>query len=89
LRSVTTKRFRDAYAALPAVAKKKAKEAYQRWKKNPFHPSLSFKQIHTTEPIFSLRVGIAYRALGRKEKDTMIWFWIGSHENYNTLLKQK
>ncbi len=74
MRSVTTKRFRDTYSALPTVAKKKVKDTYQRWKKNPFHPSLSFKQIHNNEPIFSVRIGIAYRALGMKDKNTIIWF---------------
>ena len=88
MRSVTTERFRKAYAALPFVAKKKAKDAYQRWKKNQFHPTLSFKQIHPTEPVFSVRISKSYRALGRKEKNTMIWFWIGSHEVYNNLLRQ-
>ena len=68
MRSVTTDRFRKAYAALPTAAKKKARDSYQRWRKDPFHPSLSFKQIHATEQIFSVRIGIAYRALGRKDK---------------------
>jgi hypothetical protein len=88
LRSVTTERFRKAYLALPVTVKTRAKEAYQRWKKNPFHASLSFKQIHDALPIYSVRIGLNYRALGRKDKNTMIWFWIGSHEDYNTLIKQ-
>ncbi|MBX2967425.1 MAG: hypothetical protein KF845_14880 [Cyclobacteriaceae bacterium] len=88
MRSVTTAGFRKAYQALPASVKKKAKDAYKRWKKDPFHVSLNFKQIHNTLPIFSVRIGLSYRALGRKEKNTLIWFWIGSHEDYNNLIKQ-
>lgn len=88
MRSRTTERFRKAYNALPIAAKKKAEDTFKRWKKDPFHPSFSFKQVHTTELIFSVRIGITYRALARKDKNTMIWFWIGSHEEYNNLLKR-
>ena len=88
MRSVTTERFRKAYGAFSVSTRKKTKDAYQRWKKDPFHPSLNFKKVHNTLPIFSVRIGNSYRALGVKDKNTMIWFWIGSHEDYNTMLKQ-
>jgi len=29
-----------------------------------------------------------WRALGVRAGDDMIWFWIGSHEDYNSLLGQ-
>jgi hypothetical protein len=32
-------------------------------------------------------VGIGYRAVATLDGDTFIWFWIGSHADYDTLLK--
>ncbi|WP_438834736.1 ParE family toxin-like protein [Chryseosolibacter histidini] len=54
----------------------------------PFHPGLAFKQISTHQSIYSVRIGLSYRALGIKEGNSVVWFWIGSHEDYNTLIKQ-
>ncbi len=88
MRSVTTERFRKAYERLPANVKLKAREVYARWNKNLYHPSLNYKQIHKTKSIYAVRVGNSYRALGVKNKNTMIWFWIGSHEEYNNLISQ-
>jgi hypothetical protein len=86
--SRTTKRFREAFAELPSHVQRKAREAYRLWQQNPQHPSLQFKQIHTREPIYSVRVGIGWRALGVKSDDAMVWFWIGSHAGYDKLLSK-
>jgi hypothetical protein len=86
--SVTTERFRKSLDNLPIKIGNKASQAYALWKSEPFHPTLNFKQIHEREPIYSVRIGFSFRAIGRKEGDTMIWFWIGSHEDYNNLINQ-
>ena len=52
----------------------------------PLHPGLRFKQVHPTLPIYSVRVSLDYRALGVREGDSVIWFWIGSHSEYERLL---
>jgi hypothetical protein len=88
LKSVTTNRFRKALASLPAEVQQRSRTSYQQWKQNPSHPALHFKQVHNQKPIYSVRVGLSYRAVGIKEENTMIWFWIGSHEDYNNLLAQ-
>ena len=88
MRSVTTARFRKAFEKLPPDIQQRARQAYNLWKENPYHPGLHFKQIHQTQLIFSVRVSLSYRAMGIKEEDEMIWFWIGSHEEYNNLIKQ-
>lgn len=64
----------------------KARENYRLWQENPYHPSLQFKQIHTARPIFSVRIGIGWRAVGVKHDETMIWFGIGSHADYDRLI---
>lgn len=76
--SVTTAQFRKTFANLSENTKETARKAYKLWKENPKHPGLQFKQIHTSQPIYSVRIGLAYRAIGVKEDNTMIWFWVGS-----------
>jgi mRNA-degrading endonuclease RelE of RelBE toxin-antitoxin system len=84
--SVTTEKFRKALSKLPIDIQEKANCAYKIWLDDPFHPSLHFKRVHPNEQIYSVRVGLYHRALGVKEHDSMIWFWIGSHEEYNSII---
>lgn len=86
--SKTSSRFWKSYKRLPEHIKKEAKNSYRQFKKNPYHPSLRFKQIHPTRPIFSIRISMDYRALGIKQNNVILWFWIGSHNNYDNLIKQ-
>jgi len=71
---------------MPPDVQQQAKEAYKRWIENPSHPALRFKSVHPSEPVFSVRVSLHYRALGVQEGESMIWFWIGSHGDYDRLL---
>jgi hypothetical protein len=88
MKSRTTRRFRELFAALPRHVQRQAREAYKLFRQNPAHPGLRFKQVHKTPPIYSARVGIGHRALGALDGDTVIWFWVGSHAGYSTLLGQ-
>ena len=71
----------------PAEIRERARSAYRRFAVNPSHPSLQFKRVHTVEPLYSVRIALGYRALAMKEHDTLIWFWIGRHDEYERLLK--
>lgn len=51
------------------------------------YPSLHFKLIHGHEALYSVRIGRGWRALGLLEGDRMSWFWIGSHAEYDELVK--
>ncbi|MEM9089742.1 MAG: hypothetical protein AAGC93_13465 [Cyanobacteria bacterium P01_F01_bin.53] len=88
MKSRTTAKFRKAFANLPASVQKQARQAYRQFQQDPAHPSLRFKQVHSTLPIYSARVSKSYRAVGQRDGDTMIWFWIGSHAEYDKLLSQ-
>jgi len=83
-----TEEFIERFRKLPAGVKQTARKNYKLWKRNPSHPSLDFKRVHTTRPIYSIRVGIGWRALGTKEGDTILWFWIGPHNAYDKLIDQ-
>lgn len=85
--SKTTRRFRDAYRRLPEHVQRRAREAYRRFKDNPSHPSLHFKQVHATQPIYAARVGLGYRAVGVIDGEAVVWFWIGTHAEYDQLLR--
>lgn len=88
MKSVTTIRFRKCLDKLPKEVRQRARQAYQVWKHNHNSPGLHFKQVDNKQPIYSVRVGLSYRAPGIKEEETMIWFLIGSHEDYNNLISQ-
>jgi hypothetical protein len=86
LRSRRTKRFRALFDALPAEAQRQARADYQLFQQNPRHPSLHFKSIGRRDPaIYSARAGAHYRAIGLLQDNTVTWFWIGTHEEYNKL----
>jgi hypothetical protein len=35
-----------------------------------------------------VRVGLNYRAVGVRDGQDVIWFWIGSHAEYDKLIQQ-
>jgi mRNA-degrading endonuclease RelE of RelBE toxin-antitoxin system len=86
MNSFTSERFRKAFRRLPPPIRKQAREAYQQFKADPYHPSLHFKKVGKNQPIYSARVNLDYRVLGIWQGNDMIWFWIGSHAEYDTIL---
>ena len=87
MKSRTTSAFRRLFSSLPVEIREHARTAYQLFVADPYHPGLHFKRVHDKKPIFSARVGRSYRAVGlREETDVIVWFWIGPHEQYETLL---
>lgn len=87
MKSKTLPSFWKAYRKLTKDIKHHAKKTYEIWRKNPFHPSLHFKCISQEENMWSLRVSRGYRALCIFEKDLVVWFWIGSHDKYDRLIR--
>ena len=88
MNSHVTRRFREAFAELPQPIQRRARAAYKLFEQDPYHPSLRFKPIHSTRPIYSVRIGLGYRAIGIRELDDIVWFWVGSHAEYEKLLAQ-
>ena len=77
--------FWSAYDALPERSRAQADKAFQLLKQNPQHPSLHFKKVGTK---WSARVGRKHRALAIETDDGLLWFWIGSHADYDRLIAQ-
>lgn len=88
MRSRGTKQFRKLLEQLPGAIQEQADRAYKLWRTDPYHPSLQFKRVSQRQPIYAVRVGIGYRAVGLLEKIQIHWFWIGSHAEYDQLLKR-
>ncbi|MGB0561447.1 MAG: hypothetical protein ACPGVO_06550 [Spirulinaceae cyanobacterium] len=89
MKSELTAGFTARFAKLPERVKQTARKNYQLWRENPQHPSLECKRLKTKTAAYSVRVGMGWRAVGvKKGTDTMVWFWIGSHSEYDQLLKK-
>jgi mRNA-degrading endonuclease RelE of RelBE toxin-antitoxin system len=86
--SELTDDFIKYFGELPERVKIIARKNYQLWKQNPHHPSLDFKKIQKNKKIYSVRIGMGWRALGTmKNQNSIVWFWIGSHHEYDLMLK--
>jgi len=82
MKSTTVPSFWEQYHKLDREIRGRAKKAYRMWAGDPFHPSLCFKCINHDENIWSVRVTRGYRALGILDQDTVTWFWVGGHDEY-------
>ncbi len=88
MNSRTTRQFRELFSRLPSHVQDQAREAYRMFRMNAHHPGLHFKKVHDDPVTFTARVGIGYRAVVGLDGDTLVWFWIGSHADYDKLLEK-
>ena len=84
MRHIATEKFWRAYNALSNDIQKIADKNFKLLKFDPKHPSLHLKKI---DGLWSVRVGLAYRALGIDHNEGIAWIWIGSHAEYDRLIK--
>jgi hypothetical protein len=82
-----TKTFRSLFSALPLEVQTQARIAFDLWQREPWHPSLHFKQVHPTRPVYSVRIGLKWRALAQQDAKGFLWFWIGSHAEYDRVVR--
>jgi hypothetical protein len=75
--------FWEAYAKLPDSIRVLADKNYALLKENPRHPSLQLKKV---DQFWSVRVGSRYRALAVEIDSGLLWFWIGSHADYDAMI---
>ena len=87
MKSQITYDFRACFMRLPPRIQERARKSYRLWKQDHAHPSLQFKAIHAHHGIYSVRISRNYRALGLVQKDIITWFWIGTHAEYDRLIK--
>jgi hypothetical protein len=84
-KSIPVPTFWSLYAALPSEVRKAADKQFALFLDNPHHRSLGFARKGN---VYTVEIGRSYRALARRRDDTYYWFWIGSHEAYNKLMRR-
>ncbi len=84
MKSRATSKFWALHRRLPPDIRRAAFKQYRLWIQNPRHPSVQFKKI---ESFWSAKITDDFRALGVMESDTVIWFWIGTHDEYEQVIK--
>ncbi len=84
MKSLTTPEFWQTYSKLPLQVKERAKKAYRLWMQDSFHPSLHFKKVG--EDLWSARITLDYRALSLKQGENYYWIWIGTHNDYESII---
>jgi plasmid maintenance system killer protein len=86
MNSIGLPSFWKLYYELPQNIRKQAIKNYHLWREHPELPGLQFKLVGKKLPVYSVRVNDNYRALGILKDDTMNWFWIGKHDEYDRIL---
>lgn len=86
MRHLALPRFWQCYRLLPKTAQELADKNFDLLRTNPRHPSLHFKKLGTTRQLWSVRIGVHYRALAVEKPEGIVWFWIGTHAEYDRLL---
>jgi hypothetical protein len=84
VKNVASSKFWAAYEKLPGSVRKLAGDNFKLLKHDPRHPSPHFKKVGN---YWSARVGLRHRALAVEIDDGYLWFWIGSHADYDKLIK--
>ena len=88
MRSRRTARFKSLFEELPAEVRQSAQRAYVLFQRDPAHPSLQFKRLRADRQTYAIRIGPGYRALGIRFDETLVWYWIGPHAEYDRLISQ-
>ena len=75
--------FWQAYEHLSEVTRKAARRAYALFAQNPNQPALRFKKLGGHDHVWSVRINEQYRAIGELRGDTIIWVWVGTHNEFD------
>ena len=84
MRHFASSAFWQSYARLPEQVRTLADKNFAILKENPQRPSLQLKRIGRYR---SVRVGLRYRALAVEVDDGLLWFWIGTHADYDAMIR--
>jgi len=85
VRHRATPSFRRRLDKLPANVQQLAHAIFALMKQDPRHPSVHLKKV---DRFWSARVGLRHRALAVEEDENLLWFWIGTHAEYSSMLKR-
>ncbi len=83
MRHFASPSFWERYESLPEPVQRLADKNYELLKGNPAHPSLQLKKVGK---YWSVRVGRRHRAIAVDIDEGLLWFWIGTHAEYDKLI---
>ncbi len=87
MKHFATARFWRCYRKLPTGVREQSDRSFALLRNDPSHRSLQLKRIGQ---FWSARVGLHYRALAVEAANgDLVWFWIGSHGDYDTLVGRR
>ena len=85
MRHIKDPRFQPLYDALPVEVRSLAAKNFALLKSDPKYPPLHFKRLRGN--LWSVRIGRNYRAVAVEGDDRFQWFWIGTHAEYDRLIR--
>jgi hypothetical protein len=94
-RNVRTKEFREQFGRLPDVIQRLADRAFATFVQDPSHSALRHHSLDENKRgqhrpgSFSVSISMQYRAIYTIDGDTNVWYWIGTHSEYNTFVGKK
>lgn len=84
MRHFASPSFWKGYSKLARDLRSLADQKFDLLKANPQHPSLCLKKVGK---YWSVRISLKHRALGVEVEGNTVWFWIGTHAEYDELVK--
>src|SRR5687768_1376764 len=91
----TTRHFRELFDQLPARIQALTREACILFDSDPSHPSFRHHQLDDSKRAehypgsFSVSITMQYRAIYVPVDGINVWYWIGSHADYDTFTGKK
>jgi len=88
VKSKRTKEFKELFSHLPAAVQALANAAYKVFTSDPNAPSLHSHALKDNDKgrhrngSISVWINQKYRAIYVVDGDTAVWYWCGSHNDY-------
>lgn len=86
MKSFTQASFWRHFERLSHTQQREAKLAYEEFRRDPFQASLKFKKLKGLQNVYSVRIGLSLRALATRDGNDLLWYWIGTHADYDKLI---
>lgn len=78
-----TAQFWQLYRNLPPDIQAATRKAHATFLENHAHPGLRLERLRSDPRAWSVRVTRDYRAVALRSDDDWVWFWIGTHNEFD------
>jgi len=75
--------FWELYRALPPEIQAATRKAHAIFLQNPAHSGLRLERLKSDSRAWSVRITRDYRAVALRSGDNWLWFWIGTHREFD------